>query len=101
MWDVVVEFEKALDHERTLALQADVDGLASIQEQKRALLDKLLNSGAPAEETQRLREKALSNVQLIRHLVACLQGLSTPAGATYNAGGARPSGMPSRSWGRL
>ncbi|MDB4973016.1 MAG: hypothetical protein JWN48_1357 [Myxococcaceae bacterium] len=101
MLEVVVEFEKALDHERALALRADVDGLASIQEDKRALLDQLLASGAGEQETQRLREKALANVQLIRHLVACLQGLSAPAGPTYNAGGARPSGIPSRSWGRL
>ena len=101
MFDVAAEFDKALDHERKLALSADVDGLGAIQEEKRALLDQLLSSGAASTETARLREKATSNVQLIRHLVACLQGLSAPVGPTYNAGGGRPSSAPSRSWGRL
>jgi hypothetical protein len=101
MLDVVAEFDKVLEHERALALSADVDGLGAIQDQKRALLDQLLVSGAPRTETEKLQKKALSNVQLIRHLVACLQGLSAPAAVTYTAGGGRPSSAMSRSWGRL
>jgi len=101
MTDVVDEFSKVLDRERSFALRADVDGLAAIQEEKRALLQQLLASGAPDAETAPLKQQALSNVQLIRHLVACLQGLSSPPSATYTAGGGLPTGAMSRSWGRL
>jgi hypothetical protein len=102
MEDVVTEFAKVLETERQIALRADVDALGAIQEEKRVLLDKLLASGAPEAETENLRKKALANVQLIRHLVACLQGLSTPPGGpTYTAGGGRAAGTLSRSWGRL
>ena len=101
MFEVAVEFAKVLDSERMFALRADVDGLTAIQDEKRLLLEQLLASGAPAEETTPLREKALANVQLIRHLVVCLQGLCTPESTTYTAGGGRPTGTMSRSWGRL
>src|ERR1700759_5745894 len=101
MVDVVAEFEKVLDHERQLALSADVDGLGAIQDEKRALLDQLLASGLPASQTHELRAKATANVQLIRHLVACLQALSGRSGPTYTAGGGRPSSSPSRSGGRV
>jgi hypothetical protein len=100
-FDVVVAFGEVLDRERALALRADVDGLAEIQEEKRALLQMLQASGAPDAETAKLKQQALSNVQLIRHLVACLSGLSSPPASTYTAGGGRPSGAMSRSWGRL
>jgi len=98
---IVAAFGEVLDRERALALRADVDGLAEIQEEKRALLQKLQASGAPDAETAKLKQQALSNVQLIRHLVACLSGLSSPPASTYTAGGGRPSGTMSRSWGRL
>lgn len=101
METVVAEFSKVLDAERALALSADVDGLGAIQSEKRMLLDKLLASGASTEETEPLRERAMANVQLIRHLVACLQGLSQPTGPTYDAGGGRSLRPVSRSWGRL
>jgi len=99
--DVLAAFGEVLERERALALRADVDGLAEIQEEKRALLQMLQTSGAPEVETAKLKQQALSNVQLIRHLVACLQGLSAPPAPTYTAGGGRPSGTMSRSWGRL
>lgn len=98
---VVAEFAKVLDVERALALKADVDGLGSIQEEKRVLLDKLLASGASEAETAPLRERVMANVQLIRHLVACLQGICAPAGPTYTAGGGRSLRPMTRSWGRL
>lgn len=101
MSEVVHEFAKVLESEREFALRADVEALAAIQDQKRTLLDQLLVSGAPEQETAKLREKALSNVQLIRHLVVCLQGLCAPESATYTSGGGRPAGAVSRSWGRL
>jgi hypothetical protein len=96
----VAEFAKVLESERECALRADIEGLTAIQAEKQALLDQLLQSGAPETETARLREKALANVQLIRHLVVCLQGLCAPASPTYTAGGGRLAGAISRSWGR-
>lgn len=103
MENVVAEFTKVLDAERAIALRADVDALGAIQQEKRVLLDKLLAANVPAPECDALRKKALANIQLIRHLVACLQGLSSPSDSpTYNAGGARPeSALSRRSWGRL
>lgn len=101
MSEAVTEFARLLESERMHALRADVDALVAIQEEKRAALEKLLASGAPETETRRLREKALSNVQLIRHLVACLQGLSAPESPTYNADGGRASVPPRRILGRL
>lgn len=100
-FSIVAAFGEVLDRERALALCADVDGLAELQEEKRALLQQLLASGAPEAEAKKLKQQAISNVQLIRHLVACLQGLSSPPAATYTAGGGRPTGTMSRSWGRL
>jgi hypothetical protein len=101
MSQVVQEFAKVLECERTFVLSADVDALAAIQEEKRALLNKLLESDVPESESAMLKEQALANVQLIRHLVACLAGLVTPDSATYTAGGGRASGAAGRSWGRL
>jgi flagellar biosynthesis/type III secretory pathway chaperone len=101
MTEVIEEFAKILESEREFALRADVDALSAIQGQKQTLLDRLIATGAPEHETAKLREKALSNVQLIRHLVVCLQGLCAPESPTYTSGGGRPSGAVSRSWGRL
>ncbi len=82
MSSLVAEFARVLEDERNFAVRADVDGLTAIQQEKRLLLDQLLSSGAPAEETQKLREQALANVKLIRHLVVCLAGGCTPPGTT-------------------
>lgn len=101
MSDVVLEFAAILESERGFALRADVDALSAIQEPKRELLQRLLASEVPEVESAKLRERALANVQLIRHLVACLHGLITPDSATYTAGGGRPVGAMGRSWGRL
>jgi len=101
MTELVAEFAKVLESEREFALRADVDGLSAIQEEKRVLLERLLESGVSPEETSHLREKAFANVQLIRHLVVCLQGLSAPASPTYTAGGGRSMGTMRRSLGCL
>ena len=101
MSEAVLQFAKILEDERGFALRADIDALSAIQEQKRTVLSELLTSEVPEEERTRLRELALANVQLIRHLVACLQGLISPEAATYTAGGGRPMGAAGRSWGRL
>ena len=101
MTEVVAEFARVLESERLFALSADVDALAEIQEQKREVLTRLLVSDAPAEETRSLREQALANIHLIRHLVVCLQGLSAPEALTYTAEGSRPLETMRRSWGSL
>lgn len=103
MDDMVAELTKVLDAERAVALRADVDALGAIQQEKRVLLDKLLAANVPIPECDELRKKALANVQLIRHLVACLKGISSPDDTpTYNAGGASPEvALSRRSWGRL
>jgi hypothetical protein len=101
MSDVAREFAKVLESERSFALRADVDGLTAIQDEKRTLLSQLVASELPEAESATLREMALANVQLIRHLVACLHGLIAPETTTYTAGGGRPVGTMGRSWGRL
>lgn len=101
MNQLVAEFEKVLESERQFALHADVDGLGAIQGEKQVLLQQLLASGAPEAETRKLREKAMANIQLIRHLCSCLKAVSSPPGATYTAAGDRASGGMKRSWGRL
>ena len=90
-----------LERERKAALTADVDQLAKLQDEKRLALSALHREEASTEELDSLRGRAMANVRLIRHLTMCLQGMLAPQGATYTAGGARPSGLPSRSWGRL
>jgi hypothetical protein len=91
-----------LERERKAALAADVDALSKLQEEKRLALSALHgDDDASSEELDVLRGRALANVRLIRHLTMCLQGILAPQGAIYTAGGARPSGLPSRSWGRL
>lgn len=101
MSSAAAAFSEVLSAERQCALAADVDALAALQEQKREALARLLESEATDEEIAELRAQALSNIQLMRHLVSCLQGIVTPAGPTYTPHGARPSGDRSRSWGRL
>lgn len=90
-----------LERERKAAIAADVDALTRIQDEKRLALQALASDDASDEELSVLRMRAMTNVQLIRHLAMCLQGMLAPQGATYNAGGARPVGPISRSWGRL
>ena len=101
MSDVIAEFAQVLETERQFALSADIDGLVSLQEHKREVLTRLLASDAPAEQTRELREQALANIQLMRHLVVCLQGLSAPEALTYTAEGSRPLETMRRSWGSL
>lgn len=90
-----------LERERKAAISADVDALLRLQDEKRLALTALSAEEGTSDELDLLRERAMANVQLIRHLAMCLQGMLAPEGATYNAGGARPIGAISRSWGRL
>lgn len=89
-----------LERERTAALSADVDALTALQAEKRTALDSLRAQGLSDAELEALRQSALTNVQLIRHLVGCLHGLSGSE-ATYTPGGARPLAALGRSRGRL
>ena len=101
MTSAAAAFAEVLDAERTFALAADVDALSALQDKKRAALAVLLESSATEQEVSELRARALSNIQLMRHLVKCLSGIVSPEAATYTQAGARPSGGLSRSWGRL
>ena len=101
MGQAVSVLSSVLERERNAALAADVDLLARLQDEKRLALTALHGDEASDEELDSLRGRAMANVQLIRHLTMCLQGMLAPQGATYTAGGARPSGIPGRSWGRL
>ena len=101
MGQAVSAMSSVLERERKAALAADVDLLAKIQDEKRLALSALHSDEASAEELDSLRGRAMANVQLIRHLTMCLQGMLAPQGATYTPGGARPSALPGRSWGRL
>ena len=101
MSDLRFEFARLLESERAFARCADVDALSAIQDEKRTVLEALLATDLSENERTTLREQALANVQLIRHLVACLHGLIAPDSPTYTAGGGRPMGAMGRSWGRL
>ena len=90
-----------LERERKAAISADVDALSRLQDEKRLALGALAQDGASDDELVTLRMRATANVQLIRHLAMCLQGMLAPQGATYNAGGSRPIGSITRAWGRL
>lgn len=101
MGQAATVLSSVLERERKAAISADVDALSLIQVEKRLALNALQMDGASPEEVETLQARAMANVQLIRHLAMCLQGMLAPSGATYNAGGARPIGAISRSWGRL
>lgn len=101
MGQAATVLSSVLERERKAAISADVDALTLIQVEKRLALTALTVDGATQEEVDSLHERALANVQLIRHLAMCLQGMLAPGGATYNAGGSRSIGPISRSWGRL
>jgi hypothetical protein len=101
MGQAATVLSSVLERERKAAISADVDALSLIQDEKRLALSALAKDETSGEELASLRLRATANVQLIRHLTMCLQGMLAPHGATYNAGGARPIGSISRSWGRL
>jgi hypothetical protein len=101
MGQAVTVLSSVLERERKAAISADVDALSLIQVEKQLALTALSVDGASNEEIETLHARAMANVQLIRHLAMCLQGMLAPGGATYNAGGGRSMAPISRSWGRL
>lgn len=101
MDDVIATLDRLLEHERSAALRADVDALVELQESKHSQFARLTQAHADDDRMDSLREKATANVQLIRHLVACLNGILMPNGATYTAQGRHPSSGYGRSRGHL
>jgi hypothetical protein len=77
-----------LDRERVAAAHADVDTLSQLQDLKRAALERLRRSGAPASVVAPLAAQARANLALMRHLVHCLRGLAGEEGALYTPSGA-------------
>jgi hypothetical protein len=81
-------FARALAEERRAALQADFDGLLRVQEEKRVRLSELQAEGLDAQAHRELAEAARENIQLIRHLFACVKGyLGATAEPGYTARG--------------
>jgi len=101
MIEAVEVFASLLERENLAARKADVDTLALLQDEKRSALAALSASVVPDDVLDALRARANENVLLIRHLTTCLQGMVSNGDTTYNAGGARPMGRLSRSWGHL
>lgn len=87
MSDVVQAFAEALEIERKAALCADFETLLRVQDQKRELLP-LLKECPDKALVDDLSERARKNLQLMRQLLAAVQGM---VGATnesaYTANG--------------
>lgn len=99
MEDTLAALDRLLELERQAALRADVDALADVQESKRSVLERLTSRDAEHASMPALKLKAAANVQLIRHLVSCLNGMLTPVGSTYTAQGRSPTPSYGRSRG--
>lgn len=74
MSDVVQEFAEALEIERKAALCADFETLLRVQDQKRELLP-LLKTHPDQARVDDLSERARKNLQLMRQLLAVVQGM--------------------------
>jgi hypothetical protein len=88
MSDVVQAFAEVLEVERKAALCADFETLLLVQEQKRELLP-LLQASADQALVDDLSERARKNLQLMRQLLAVVQGMVgvDNAPAAYTATG--------------
>lgn len=69
-----------LDDEATAARAADVDRLAELQVEKRAMIDALDPTSLKADELDDLARRAASNVALIRVLAASLAAFAPDPG---------------------
>lgn len=102
MHEAAQAFVRALAEERRAALQADFDGLLRVQEQKRVCLAELRAAGVDAELHRELADAARQNIQLIRHLFACVKGyLGATAEPGYTARGEVASASLNHVRGRL
>jgi hypothetical protein len=84
MSNVVQEFAEALETERKAALCADFETLLRVQDQKRELLP-LLKACPDQALVDDLSERARKNLQLIRQLLAVVQGMVGATGETASA----------------
>jgi hypothetical protein len=89
MSEAVQAFAEALEMERKAALCADFETLLVVQEAKRELLPSLKACTDQALVAE-LSEKARKNLQLLRQLLAVMQGMAGAANepaAAYTANG--------------
>jgi hypothetical protein len=97
MSDAAQAFAEALEVERKAALCADFETLLRVQEQKRELLPSL-QSYPDRALVDELSERARKNVQLMRQLLACVQGMVGATNETaYTASGhnsVQPGALP-------
>ena len=82
MSEAVQAFLAALEVERQAALCADFDTLLRVQDEKRELLAQV-QSCTDQALVDELSERARKNLQLMRQLLTCVQGM---AGATNESG---------------
>lgn len=84
-----------LRRERAAALQADVEALEVLQEEKRELLARVEREGGIDGPTfEHLAEVAKANLVLIRQLVALHRALAGLAPGGYGADGREQSAFP-------
>jgi len=102
MHEAAEAFVRALAEERRAALAADFDGLVRVQEEKRVCLSQLREVGVDAELHRELADASRQNIQLIRHLFACVKGyLGATAEPGYTARGEVASASVNHLRGRL
>lgn len=90
MDDLLQNLEELLTHERQAAIDADVERLEALQEEKRALFDRARDAGGlEGPRFRRLSEMARANVGLMRQLVLVHRALAgvDQAGGGYGADG--------------
>lgn len=87
MSEAAQAFAAALEVERKAALCADFETLLRVQEEKRELLPRLQSCSDQALIDE-LSERARKNLQLMRQLLTCVQGMvGTPNESAYTAHG--------------
>jgi hypothetical protein len=89
MSDPAQAFAEALEIERKAALCADFETLLRVQDEKRELLP-LLQSHPDRALVDELSERARKNLQLMRQLLACVQGMvgvTQESASAYTASG--------------
>lgn len=94
--------EALLRTEEDAARRADVTLLLALQDEKRELVDRLAQSGAPSEVCRSLARRASANLPLLRQLVALHRGLLGPDAPLYGpAGHLEGASIAGRVAGRL
>lgn len=87
MSEAAQAFAAALEVERKAALCADFETLLRVQDEKRELVP-LIQSCTDQALVDQLSERARKNLQLIRQLLTCVQGMArAPNESAYTASG--------------